>query len=550
MFQEWRSQTLPGVLEYSAENWPDNVAVRSGDEAITFTELRNRVRSAALALHHLGVRPGDHVAYMMSVSTRWVEVFFATLSLGAKLVPLNLTWVGEEIRQGLKLTDAKYLLIGAQHRGEDLVAKFAEALPELSRNKSRECAFSDIPLKSVVVTGELASVPPFAFHFERILEEVMCAEWPPQGYAAPGPDDEGLLLLTSGTTSFPKPVIHTHQSMLCGICNYADGLEAGKSDTFLLTTPNYHVGGIISMCIPILRGGTSRLMHWFDPEEAMRLIQNDPVTLFWGFDTHFAMMRNHPSYGKYDLSSIRRTMSGSNPATFDAIYEMGFEHVGSLYGTSESMGGSTYFPYRDRFDFERMKQSNGRPTSGEVRIISQDTGQEVAAGEPGEICVNGPSLFKGYYNMPEETAKCFDEDGFFHTGDYGWVDADGYLYYRGRYKEIIKTGGENVSMLEVEMFLQSEVPGVRKAVICGTPDEKWGEAITALIEADPEAGLTEEKVKEGCRGRLAGYKIPKRVFFVGNESWKITPTGKLDRFSARDTALALIEGDNGGSGDN
>ena len=118
MFQEWRGQTLPGVLEYSARNRPDNIAVRSGDEAVTFTELQSRVRTVALALHRLGVRHGDHVAYMMSVSTRWVELFFGTLALGAKLVPLNLTWVGSEIPQGLKLTDAKYLLIGARHRDE------------------------------------------------------------------------------------------------------------------------------------------------------------------------------------------------------------------------------------------------------------------------------------------------------------------------------------------------------------------------------------------------------------------------------------------------
>lgn len=546
MFQEWRGQTFPRILEYSAKNWPDNVAVRSGDEAITFTELQSRVQNVALALHQLGVRHGDHVAYMMSVSTRWVEVFFGALSLGAKLVPLNLTWVGSEIPQGLKLTDAKFLLIGAEHRGENLVNKFTDALPELSGFAAGECAFSDLPLKSVMVTGAGDSVPSFAYDFDALVDEAKGGQWPPrQDYTAPSPDDDGLLLLTSGTTSFPKPVIHTHQSMLCGICNYADGLEANDQDTFLHTTPNYHVGGIISMCIPIIRGGTSRLLHWFDPEEAMRLIESDPVTLFWGFDTHFAMMRNDPSYGKYKLSSITRTMSGSNPATFDAIYDMGFKHVGSLYGTSESMGGSSYFPYRDRFDFERMKHSNGRPTSGDVRIISQDTGKEVPVGEPGEICVNGPNLFKGYYNLPEETAKCMDENGFFHTGDYGWVDEDGYVYYRGRSKEIIKTGGENVSMLEVEMFLQSEIPGVRKAVICGTPDPKWGEAITALLETEPDAELTEEKVRESCRGKLAGYKIPKRVFFVDGDTWKITPTGKLDRFAVRDTALALLDADAG-----
>ncbi len=484
---------------------------------------------------------------MMSVSTRWVEAFFAVLSLGAKLVPLNLTWVGDEIAQGLRLTDAKYLLIGTEHRGEDLVAKLTEALPGLSRFEAGQCACPGIPLTTVVVTGDAASVPSFAFHLERLLEAAKEAEWPVHACTPPLPDDQALLLLTSGTTSFPKPVIYTHELLLCGICGYADGLEASQSDTFLVTTPNYHAGGIISTCIPILRGGTSHLMQWFDPEEAMKLIESSPVTLFWGFDTHYAMMRNHPSYGKYKLSSITRTMSASNPATFDAIFGMGFGHVGSLYGTSETGGGSTYFPYRDRFDVERMKQSNGRVTSGEVRIVSKETGRPASPGEPGEICVKGPALFKGYYKMPEETERCFDADGFFHTGDYGWMDAQGYLYFRGRYKEIVKTGGENVSISEVEIFLASEIPGILKAVICGVPDEKWGELITALIEADPKFGLTERKVRDACRGRLAGYKIPKRVYFVGSETWKITPTGKLDRRAVQEACLALVRASGDGS---
>ncbi|PLX36272.1 MAG: hypothetical protein C0606_16385 [Hyphomicrobiales bacterium] len=541
MFQEWRGQTFPRMLQYSARNWPQNVAVRFAEDAITFAELAQRVDALALALHQQGVRPGDHVAYMMSVSPRWVELFFATLALGAKVVPLNLTWVGEEISQGLRLTDAKFLVIGAPHRGENLVSKFLEALPALADASPDNIDIEGLQLRSVFVEGADVEVPGFARHLDALASSADAGQWPPQGHVAPRPDDQALLLLTSGTTSFPKPAIHTHQSMLCGICNYADGLEATAVDTFLLTTPNYHVGGIISMCIPLMRGGTSRLMHWFDPEEAMRLIESDPVTLFWGFDTHFAMMRNSPSYGQHDLSSITRTMSGSNPSTFDAIYAMGFAHIGSLYGTSESMGGSTFFPYRDRFDVERMKQSNGRPTSNEVRIISQDTGKEVPVGEPGEICVRGPNLFQGYYNMPTESAECIDDDGFFHTGDYGWVDADGYLYYRGRYKEIIKSGGENVSMLEVEMFLSTEIPGVIKAVVCGTPDEKWGEAVTALIEADPAAELSEAKVRDACRGKLAGYKIPKRVFFVSKAVWKITPTGKLDRRKVQASAMEILE---------
>ena len=171
MFQEWRGQTLPGVLEYAARNWPDRVAVRSGAEAITFPELLGRVRTVALALHGLGVRHGDHVAYMIGVSTRWVELFFGALALGAKLVPLNLTWVGREIPQGLKLTDARFLLIGARHRDENLVTRFTDALPELSGSEPGHCEFQDLALETVMISGEPGTVPSFAYDFDRLVAE-------------------------------------------------------------------------------------------------------------------------------------------------------------------------------------------------------------------------------------------------------------------------------------------------------------------------------------------------------------------------------------------
>ena len=205
MFQEWRGQTLIGVLEYSAKNWPDNIAVRFDDEAITFTELLSRVQNVALALHQLGVRHGDHVSYMMSVSTRWVELFFGALSLGAKLVPLNLTWVGSEIPQGLKLTDARFLFIGAEHRGESLIEKFTDALPGLTQFEAGQCEFAVFPLQTIMISGAADTVPSFAYDFDHCVEEAKGGQWPPQEeYTVPSPDDDGLLLLTSGTTSFPS----------------------------------------------------------------------------------------------------------------------------------------------------------------------------------------------------------------------------------------------------------------------------------------------------------------------------------------------------------
>jgi fatty-acyl-CoA synthase len=185
-----------------------------------------------------------------------------------------------------------------------------------------------------------------------------------------------------------------------------------------------------------------------------------------------------------------------------------------------------------------MLKSNGRATSGELRITDPTTGAVLGPNEPGEICVKGPSLFSGYYKRPDETAKCMDLDGFFHSGDRGYLDEKGYLYYQGRFKEMIKSGGENVSINEVEEFLTSQVPGIRRVAVCATPHPKWGEAVTAVVVPDP--GVTEESIREACRGELAPYKIPKRIIFVAEDDWSVTPTGKINRQVMRTTALSAL----------
>jgi fatty-acyl-CoA synthase len=465
----------------------------------------------------------------MSANSQWLEVFFAALRLRAVVVPFNLTWTADEIAQGIRLTETTVLLFAPEHRGEDLIAR---VVPLLDRPEAIPSLRTLAVTRGPSIAGRYESLDELA---ERPGDAVDDRE--PNGRCRP--DDVALLLLTSGSTSFPKPAIHTHETILCGTASYADGLEAKAEDVLLHCTPNYHVGGMLTACLALMRGATLRVMPVFDPDEAMRLIETDRVTLFWGFDTHFLMMKTAPSYGTRDLSSISRTMVGANPATFDKIREMGFSHLGSLYGSTEYMGSQTYFPYRDRHDFERMRASNGRPTSGEIRIADPESGAWLAPEQMGEICVRGPALFKGYYKLPEATAQCIDADGFFHSGDLGYLDADGYLYFRGRIKEMVKSGGENVSALEVETFLMSEIQGVDRAMICGTPHEKWGEAVTAVLQVSPGTSWTAEDIVEQCRGRLAGYKIPKRVVFFGADDWKVTPTGKLDRKAA--TALACAK---------
>lgn len=530
MYQEWRRQTLPGIIRYGVQAWPEKTAILYGNEKISYRELAERIARVRGGLQLAGIGRGDHVSYLLTASPRWLEVFFAVLELGAILVPLNLTWTTEEIAQGLRLTDTAFLLVGSTHKGESLPSRVAPLVDKV-RSASLPCLRKVVVVEDVAINGNpsLVSLDSLIAQVSHEKLEVLAD--------AVSPDDIAMLILTSGSTSFPKPAIHTHETILCGSASYGDGLEAGPNDVFLHCMPNYHVGSIDTACLTLIRGGTLRLMGAFEPGEAMRLIQHDRATLFWGFDTHLLMMRDHPSYGQYDLSSLERTMVAANPATFEKIREMGFLHIGNLYGSTEYMGSQTYFPYRDRHAAEKMKNSNGRAMSGEIRVADPETGQWLNHGEIGEICVRGPALFKGYYKQPEATAASMDAEGFFHSGDLGFLDEDQYLYYRGRLKEMVKSGGENVSALEVEMFLLSEIPGVSRAMICGTPHEKWGEAVTALLEVSGGFTYTEEDIQSRCRGRLASYKVPKRVLFVDPQDWSVTPTGKLDRKALVSLAL-------------
>jgi fatty-acyl-CoA synthase len=280
-------------------------------------------------------------------------------------------------------------------------------------------------------------------------------------------------------------------------------------------------------------------MDRFDPESALEIIERERISTIWGFDVHYLMLRRHPRFGAYNVSSLKRTMIGSDPRSFDEIKSIGLDFQGNIYGCSEYL--SNFFPYRDRFDDSHMKFSHGRPMgSVQQKISNMTTGETLGVNQLGEICVKGPGLFKGYYKMPELTDQAIDLEGYFHTGDLGMVDKDGYTYYRGRLKETVKTGGENVSAREVEMFLESETPWVAVAQVIGVPDPKWGEAVTAMVELKAGESSSEEEIRSFCKGKIAGYKIPKRIFFVDRSDWPITLTGKFDKAAMKENVLAQL----------
>lgn len=545
MYQEALGQTVNRTFDYTCDEGGDREAlVYHGpdvEERLSYFQLRRRVAALADGLQQAGVRKGDRVAFLLGVTTEWVTVFYAAMRLGAIAVPLNLVWTAREIEEGLSLTEANVLIATDSFRGRNYLHELQEHLPGLNASKPGELSIETLPhLRSVIAESRSGERYAFAGDLGDIARSG--ENYSAEGFAALSaevrPDDFSIMLLTSGTTSFPKPVLHTHQSLMVGVAGYADGIETESADKMLIVAPNYHVAGYLTLLMPHLRGAAVHLMEFYDVGLALKVIERERISMMFGFDVHYLMMNRHPHFAMHDISSLTKTMIGSSPGSYDEIKSMGITHHGNIYGSSEYVASQAYLPYRDRHDESVMRLSHGRPMLGTDLVIKDPaTNRVLGPDQPGEICFKGPALFSGYYNMPEETAKSFDSDGYFHSGDYGWVDQRGYVYYRGRFKETIKSGGENVSAQEVELFLQMELPWILKAMVVAVPDPKWGEAVTAVVQLKPEVDVDEEGIREACRGKLAGYKIPKHVIFVSDEDWVATPTGKFDRGAM--TSLAL-----------
>jgi fatty-acyl-CoA synthase len=549
MYQEALGQTVNRAFDYTCDEAGDREALvyHACDveaERLSYFQLRRRVAALADGLQQAGVRKGDRVAFLLGVTTDWVTVFYAAMRLGAIAVPLNLAWTAREIEQGLSLTEANVLIATDCFRGRNYLSDLQDQLPGLDASQPSELLVETLPhLRSVIAESRRGQRYAFASDLGDIARSG--ENYSAQGFAAlsaeVGPDDFAIMLLTSGTTSFPKPVLHTHQTLMVGVAGYADGIEAESADKMLIVAPNYHVAGYLTLLMPHLRGAAVHLMEFYDVGLALDVIERERISMMFGFDVHYLMMNRHPHFAMHDISSLTKTMIGSSPGSYDEIKGMGITHHGNIYGSSEYVASQAYLPYRDRRDESVMRLSHGRPMLGTDLVIKDPaTNRVLGPDQPGEICFKGPALFSGYYNMPEETAKSFDDDGYFHSGDYGWVDQRGYVYYRGRFKETIKSGGENVSAQEVELFLQMELPWILKAMVVAVPDPKWGEAVTAVIQLKPGSSIDENGIREACRGKLAGYKIPKHVVFVEDSDWVSTPTGKFDRAAMTSVAYRIL----------
>lgn len=502
---------MPGLsltqpVEKAAAERPDGLFTVFGPRRRGNADFADRVARMAGALRARGLQPGDRVAMLAMNSDRYVEYVFATLWAGGVINPVNARWSPQEMAFSFADSDTRMLVV------DDSFAPVVAELRGLAPN-----------LTHVIHAGDGAA-PDGTEGWEALV-----AAHDPVPDAGRSGDDMAALLYTGGTTGRPKGVMLSHAAIAtCSLALTAAAPNGGDAPG-LHVAPFFHIGGVGVIFQFAFRRAPQVIMPAFDPGLALRLIEEERIGDIFVVPTMLRWLLDHPDMARRDLSTLVSIRYGAAPIdtallsrAMTAIPTAGFMQV---YGQTEFAPVVTCLPPADHTGPGAAGRltSAGRPLpTATVRIVDADR-RTLPTGAVGEIAVKGPQQMLGYWNRPEETAAAL-ADGWLHTGDAGFMDADGYLHVVDRVKDMIVTGGENVYSAEVENAL-STMPGVAACAVVAAPDETYGERVHAVIVAADGAAITADAVREHCKSLIAGYKAPRSVSFV--DALPLSPAGKV-----------------------
>ncbi|TDQ53432.1 class I adenylate-forming enzyme family protein [Actinorugispora endophytica] len=524
--------SLRALLLGSAERG-DHPAIVFGDERISHADYFRRTATLARRLREdYGVAEGDRVALAMRNYPEWVIAFFAVTGIGAIAVPLNSWFTGPELEFVIRDSGAA-VLVADSERLDRLDGLLTDVRP------------------SVIAVRHTGALPEGARAWDEVLGEVAADAVPPE--ADPAPDDPATLFYTSGTTGLPKGALGSHRNLISNITSTAFtkartllrvGFDLGDSlaltfdappPVVLCVVPLFHATGAQTVMLPALdSGGTLVLMHRWDAEAALDLIERERVTAVTGVPTMLSQMLASPGFAERDLSSLASLGSGGAPAAPALVArardgrKLDQALLGAGYGLTEcsAIAAVNYGP-----DYLSRPDSVGVPVPVvDVRIAGPD-GSELPPGRVGEIWISGPGVVHGYWRRPEATAATFT-DGWLRTGDLGRLDEEGFLYIVDRVKDMILRGGENVYCAEVEAAVH-EHPAVADVAVVGVAHEVLGEEVGAVVRPLPGASVTAPELRDFLSGRLASFKIPARIRVTAAELPR-NAAGKLLKKRLRD----------------
>ena len=539
---EWYSKrTFAECLDTAAESWGLREALVHEGRRISFTELKNEVDSVARGLIALGIGTGDKVILWMPNRPEWIYTFLALSKIGAIVVPANTRFRANDLEYVVQQSDSTTLITVDRSGPVDYLAITQAVIPEIASDADDAFASEKFPeLGQVVILG--SEVPAGAIAWSDMVARgrgVAAAALQERARQV-APDDTTLIMYTSGTTGFPKGVMHCH-NLQRNVVDIANRLGYRSSDVILMNWPLFHVLGLyLGPLFTICVGTRMVLTTVFDPSESLTLIERERVTRVWGFESQLNALTTHPELDTFDLDSLCTGLGVVGMPSSESAARRAYDllcPIVSGYGMTETGAGIAIgYPEAPKED---AWLTSGYALPGiEFKVIDPVTGSPVADGEPGELCVRGYSLMQGYYKKPEETAKTIDKDGWLHTGDLTTLREDGSIRFLGRIKDLLKVGGENVDPAEVELFLSAH-PAVDHIQIVGVPDERLSEVACACVIPKPGQDVVQEELAAFCDGQLARFKIPRHV--VKLDAFPMTASGKPQKVKLRALALEALK---------
>jgi len=486
----WAARTLGQLLDEQASHRAGAEALVTPSARLTFTDLAEKAKRTAGAMHRLGLRKGDHVAILMGNDEKWLALFYGAAMLGCVTVPVNTRFKAQELDFCLKQADCKALFFVRRFLKIDFEAMV------------RDIGFAN----AVDVTDGMPE-----------------AEFPGEKTS---PQDILLIQFTSGTTAYPKGVMLTHDNMLRNA--WAAGARIGirSEDRYFNCRPFFHTGGsTLSALMALAYGACLVTLPTFDAGAALAAMEREHCTLVSGNDTIFQMLMGQPDFAKAKLS-LRGGWASAGPQTMRQIIDkLGMKAVCAAYGLSEASPNVVMSDWRDAEELRVQGLAKPHP------------GIEVRISPAGEIQVRGWSVMRGYYRNDDANAKAFTADGWLRTGDLGELTSDGRLRMVGRLKDLFRVGGENVAPAEVEEVLLAH-PAVETAQVVGVPDARLGEVGCAYVTLKANALSSEKELTEWCKAKCANFRVPRYLKIVKDfEAIGMTASGKVQKTKLREHAL-------------
>ena len=498
-------------------------------------ELSARVDGFAAALLALGLTRGDRIGIWAPNCSEWLVTQLASAKAGLILVNINPSYRLSELEFCLRTVGCRALVTAARLKSSDYLEMLGTLLPELGRSEPGALRADRLPqLRTVIRLG--GGSTPGCLNFDDLqLQDAAAQRALREVERTLQPDDAANIQFTSGTTGLPKGATLSHDNLLNNGYFVGRGMRLTEHDRICIPVPLYHCFGMVMGNLAAITHGAAMIYpaECFDAGLTLSAVARERATALYGVPTMFIAELESAEFHSHDLSSLRTGIMAGSPCPVEimkrVMSEMHMPDITICYGMTETSPVSFQTATDD--PLERRVATVGRVHPHiRARVVDAD-GRCVARGVQGELHTRGYSVMQGYWGEPEKTREVLDPAGWMRTGDLGIIDEDGYCRITGRCKDLVIRGGENVYPREIEEFLYGHAK-VQAAQVCGVPDERYGEEVCAWIQLKAGTEATEEEIREFCRGRIAHYKIPRYIRFVGE--FPMTITGKVQKFVMRE----------------